>query len=80
MRARDCNPATAEFTSVDPALATTGQPYAYVGDGPTCRTDPTGLIEMGFMLRRSSASAREDPSALSGLKAVTKSASPLRGS
>jgi RHS repeat-associated protein len=50
MRARDYNPATGQFTSVDPALATTGQPYAYVGDAPTYLSDPTGLIETGFML------------------------------
>jgi RHS repeat-associated protein len=50
MRARDYNPALGQFTSVDPALATTGQPYAYAGDAPTYRTDPTGRIETGFML------------------------------
>jgi RHS repeat-associated protein len=88
MRARDYNPTLGQFTRVGPALATTGQPYAYAGDAPTYRTDPTGRIETGFMLgvaglgpptpQRSSALASEDPSALSGPTAVTKSASPLR--
>jgi RHS repeat-associated protein len=41
MRARDYNPATAAFTSQDPLLSLTGQPYAYAGD-PTTETDPSG--------------------------------------
>jgi RHS repeat-associated protein len=42
MRARDYNPATDQFTSVDPMLATSGQPYGYADDSPAAATDPTG--------------------------------------
>jgi RHS repeat-associated protein len=42
MNARDYSPATAEFTSVDSLLATTGQPHTYASDTPTAATDPTG--------------------------------------
>jgi RHS repeat-associated protein len=43
MRARWYAPSTGEFTSVDPALAETGQPYAYAGDDPVNEGDPSGL-------------------------------------
>jgi RHS repeat-associated protein len=44
MRARDYNAGTGAFTSVDPMLAMTGQPYAYASDGPSYYTDPSGRI------------------------------------
>jgi RHS repeat-associated protein len=50
MRARDYSPATGSFTSVDPALAMTGQPYTYVSDGPVAGRDPSGLIGWGECL------------------------------
>ena len=37
------DPATGQFTSVDPALDTTGQPYNYAGDNPVNQIDPNGL-------------------------------------
>jgi RHS repeat-associated protein len=43
MTARDYDPATGAFASVDPALAVTGQPYAYAAGAPTYLTDPSGL-------------------------------------
>ena len=43
LRARDYDPATGQFLSVDPAVDVTRQPYAYVGNNPISRTDPTGL-------------------------------------
>jgi RHS repeat-associated protein len=36
------DPTTDQFLSVDPAVATTGQPYAYSGDDPVNESDPTG--------------------------------------
>ncbi|MGH3401066.1 MAG: RHS repeat-associated core domain-containing protein [Streptosporangiaceae bacterium] len=42
MHARDYSPAAGAFTSVDPALALGGQPYAYAGDSPASQTDPSG--------------------------------------
>jgi RHS repeat-associated protein len=43
MRSRDYNPATGQFTSVDPLLTLTGQPYTYAGNAPDFLTDPSGL-------------------------------------
>jgi RHS repeat-associated protein len=37
------DPATGEFTSVDPDLIQTLQPYAYTAGNPVTQTDPTGL-------------------------------------
>ena len=34
---------TDQFLTVDPALATTGQPYAFAGDNSIDATDPSGL-------------------------------------
>jgi hypothetical protein len=36
-------PATAQFLSVDPDVAETGEPYAFVGNDPLNATDPLGL-------------------------------------
>jgi RHS repeat-associated protein len=44
MRARDYNPATGQFTSVDPLLNQTSQPYAYADGNPVSATDATGTI------------------------------------
>lgn len=43
LRARAYDPATAQFMSVDPMLASTNAPYNYAGDNPTSYVDPTGL-------------------------------------
>jgi RHS repeat-associated protein len=43
LQARDYDPKTAQFTSYDPAVERTHQPYAYVANSPLLRTDPTGL-------------------------------------
>jgi len=40
--ARYYDPGTGEFTSVDPALSSTDQPYIYAGDDPVNNSDPTG--------------------------------------
>ena len=37
------DPSTDQFLSVDPAVATTGQPYTFTGDDPLNATDPLGL-------------------------------------
>jgi RHS repeat-associated protein len=37
------DPAAGAFISVDPAISQTYEPYAYAGDNPVSRTDPTGL-------------------------------------
>jgi RHS repeat-associated protein len=44
MRARDYSPAPAAFTSVDPMVAVSGQPYAYASDTPAYYTDPSGRL------------------------------------
>jgi RHS repeat-associated protein len=43
LRARYNDPTTNQFLSLDPAVTTTGQPYAYAADNPVNNTDPTGL-------------------------------------
>jgi RHS repeat-associated protein len=42
LRARWYDPGTDQFTSVDPDVAETGEPYAYVGDDPVNDADPDG--------------------------------------
>ncbi len=42
LRAREYDPSTAQFMSVDPLVALTGEPYSYVGDNPLTFSDPTG--------------------------------------
>jgi RHS repeat-associated protein len=42
LRARTYDPSTAQFLSVDPALQSTGEPYAYTRDDPLNEIDPTG--------------------------------------
>jgi len=48
LRARSYDPATAQFLSVDPLVAQTGQPYAYVGADPLNATDPAGLCDIAL--------------------------------
>ena len=42
------DPATGQFISVDPAVARTGQQYAYANGDPVNATDPTGLATLGL--------------------------------
>jgi RHS repeat-associated protein len=44
MRARVYDPATAQFLSVDPLDAISGEPYRYAEDNPFNASDPTGLL------------------------------------
>jgi RHS repeat-associated protein len=43
LRAREYDPATAQFLSRDPAVALTREPYAYAGDNPLTYKDRSGL-------------------------------------
>jgi hypothetical protein len=43
MRAREYDPTTEQFLSIDPAVDSTRQPYAYAGNNPLLSVDPTGL-------------------------------------
>jgi RHS repeat-associated protein len=43
LRAREYDPATAQFLSVDPLEPITGEPYSYAGDNPVNGGDPMGL-------------------------------------
>jgi hypothetical protein len=38
------DPSTDQFISVDPDVAETGQPYAFTGDDPVNKSDPSGLM------------------------------------
>jgi RHS repeat-associated protein len=42
LRARTYDPVTAQFLSVDPLVAETGEPYSYVEDNPVNGEDPSG--------------------------------------
>jgi RHS repeat-associated protein len=44
LRNRVYDPKTAQFLTVDPLKAITGEPYSYAGDNPLTYGDPTGLI------------------------------------
>ncbi len=50
MHARDYSPASGDFTSIDPMLAATGEPYAYANDEPNVLIDPAGLGTWGLCL------------------------------
>ena len=43
MRAREYDPSTAQFLTVDPLEMYTGEPYGYAGDNPLNYGDPRGL-------------------------------------
>jgi hypothetical protein len=48
-RARcEYDPATGQFTSVDPQIAATAQPYEYGQDNPVSDVDPQGLFPIHF--------------------------------
>jgi RHS repeat-associated protein len=47
MRARWYEAGTGTFSSVDPDLSSTNEPYEYAGDDPVNESDPTGLISGG---------------------------------
>jgi RHS repeat-associated protein len=42
LRSRDLDPASGQFITVDPAVATTHEPYAYASANPVQNVDPTG--------------------------------------
>jgi len=48
MRARYYDPATGSFTTIDPNLAITDQPYEYAGGDPVNQTDPSGKFTVGI--------------------------------
>ena len=48
LRARYYDPTTSQFLTVDPLVASTGEPYAYVSGNPMNTVDPSGLI--GFSI------------------------------
>ncbi|MCL2541546.1 MAG: DUF6531 domain-containing protein [Nocardioidaceae bacterium] len=47
--ARYYDASNATFTTTDPLVDLTGQPYSYASDSPTTLTDPTGLCTDGFL-------------------------------
>ncbi|HEV2953958.1 MAG TPA: RHS repeat-associated core domain-containing protein, partial [Candidatus Dormibacteraeota bacterium] len=49
LRARFYDPATAQFISRDPAVASTREPYGYVGDSPLNGSDSSGLFAVGAL-------------------------------
>jgi RHS repeat-associated protein len=50
LRARDYDPATAQFLTVDPDIDTTRQPYGYTADDPLSSVDPNGLNCKSFRI------------------------------
>ena len=47
LRARWYDPSTDQFSSVDPLVSQTAQPYAYAGDNPLNAGDPSGMLPAG---------------------------------
>lgn len=50
LRGRVYDPATAQFLTVDPAVAETGEPYGYAAENPVNEVDPSGLDVHGGCL------------------------------
>ena len=50
LRAREYDPATSQFMSVDPEVEATREVYGYVGNDPTMNGDPTGRSILGDVL------------------------------
>jgi RHS repeat-associated protein len=46
LRAREYDPATAQFLSVDPLKAVSGEPYTYAFNNPLNLRDPSGLLSL----------------------------------
>lgn len=55
MQARDYNPSTGQFASLDPLTPVTGQPYLYASDDPIGLIDPTGAFSLKDFLITSAA-------------------------
>lgn len=45
MRARSYDPTTGQFSTVDPEVNSSGQPYIYVGNNPVNSADPSGACD-----------------------------------
>lgn len=45
------DPSSDQFLSIDPDVATTGQPYSFTGDDPLNATDPLGLHSVYVLMR-----------------------------
>jgi RHS repeat-associated protein len=61
LRARDYDPATAQFLTVDPAVDTTREPYAYVANDPLGDTDLTGRCASPVQLSPHVYDSSDDP-------------------
>ena len=48
LRARNYDPSTAQFLTVDPLAATTQAPYTYTEDNPLNESDPSGLCHLAL--------------------------------
>jgi RHS repeat-associated protein len=85
LRARYYDPATGQFLSRDPVVATTREPYSYVQDNPLNGGDPTGLCNINPFSGNSCVGAAADfvnhnagtISAVSGLAAVALAPIPF---
>ncbi|MHB8319301.1 MAG: RHS repeat-associated core domain-containing protein [Acidimicrobiales bacterium] len=55
MTARWCDSQSGVFTSVDPALSSTNQPYQYANADPVNNSDPSGNATLGFCAQSAAA-------------------------
>jgi RHS repeat-associated protein len=78
LRARYYDPATAQFTSRDPAVAQTRSAYGYVGDNPLNATDPAGLFSVAACVGPSIALVFQFQFDLCGQVAVDTSSGRVR--
>jgi RHS repeat-associated protein len=55
LRAREYDPTTAQFLSLDPVVVTSGAPYSYASDDPVDQSDPFGLIAWSPRVKQAAA-------------------------
>jgi RHS repeat-associated protein len=69
LRARSYDPGSGQFTTPDPMVASTGEPYAYANDDPINNSDPSGLDTHGYCV---GGGATLGPGSLAGSVCVVK--------
>jgi RHS repeat-associated protein len=75
LRAREYDPATAQFLIRDPLAAITGEPYSYAGDNPLNESDPTGRGILEVII----SGCADEPASCAALGAAAGTAGVIAG-